>query len=496
MKLTRLALLCAIAGSISAGTAAAQESVRQPKSVQRTAFESYYAQDDAPKSPSDQAPAAAPTAAPAAGAAACTTCAPAAESCGSCLDDCGCNCGGGLFDCDCKLGTPWKLFDGECLKCKGINIAGWVAQSYTWNTSNPADRFNGPVTWTDRSNEYQLNQAYIYMEKATDATKCDWNFGYRVDILGGTDYRFNTESGLDTRAQFFSPKWSTQRFYGVTPTQFYVEGARNGWKIKVGHFLSPVGYEGVQTTANFFPNLPYTFQYGEAFTHTGALATYTLSEKTTVGGGVIRGWDNFDNSTPSLGYLGTLTHTFEDKSSLAFVQIITREPVQSVTNPVFYGRYLQTLAYTKPLTEKLNYVAQTDYGYQNNAIATGVNNGRDARWYGLNQYLFYKFSDCLSWGTRAEWFRDDGGSRVGGFLGGTNGDTGSLRGLSPTRSGYDGSFYEVTTGLNYKPNANTIFRPYARFDWFSGQSAAGNHPYDGGNGNSQTLLGFDVVSLF
>ena len=68
--------------------------------------------------------------------------------------------GGGTFlnPC-CNLGEQWKLFDCECLKCREINVAGWLAQSYTWNTTNPADRFNGPVTWTDRSNDYQLNQA-------------------------------------------------------------------------------------------------------------------------------------------------------------------------------------------------------------------------------------------------------------------------------------------------------------------------------------------------
>ena len=69
---------------------------------------------------------------------------------------------------------------------------GWLAQSFTWNTSNPSDRFNGPVTWTDRSNDYQLNQAYIFAEKATDTGGCGWDFGCRADVMGGTDYRFNT----------------------------------------------------------------------------------------------------------------------------------------------------------------------------------------------------------------------------------------------------------------------------------------------------------------
>ena len=70
-----------------------------------------------------------------------------------------------------------------------------------------------------------------------------------------------------------------------------------------------------------------------------------------------------------------------------------------------------------------------------------------------------------------------------------------------TGRGYFGSFYEVTMGANYKYSANTTIRPYVRFDWFSGFSS---NPVGGnriarstaGFGNSQTLLGFDVVTLY
>ncbi len=247
---------------LCAGTAFAQSGVQQPSTIQRTAFEynSYYAQDDAAPSPSDQAPAAAPAQAPAAAApaatcrsaaaCACSGCPAATPTCSECSDDCpegGCL--GGPFDPCCKLTDPWKLFDCEGLKCRNINIAGYVAQSFTGNPQNPSDRFNGPLTWTDRANEYQLNQFLTYTERPTNTNGYGWDFGGRADVMVGTDYRFNTESGLETRGQFTAPKVSTQRFYGVAFTQFYFEVARNNLKIKFGHFYSPVGYEGVQTIA-------------------------------------------------------------------------------------------------------------------------------------------------------------------------------------------------------------------------------------------------------
>jgi hypothetical protein len=489
MKLSKMALAGVLAGLLSGGTAFAQSGLGQSPSARPTAYEynnSYYAQDyDEQAGAKERNVEGEPdAAAPANGEAA----APAAPSFG--------NGAGTLLNPCCNLGEQWKLFDNECLKCRKITVAGWAAQSYTWNTTSPADRWNGPVTWTDRSNEYQLNQLYLYAERATNTNGCGWDVGFRSDVLFGTDYRFNTQGGWETRGpiEFQHPVISQQRFYGTAFTQQYVEVAYNNLKIKVGRWYAPVGYEVVPTTGNFFPSLPYTFQYGEPFTMTGVFGTYQYSENVSFGAGINHGWDNFDNvANPHAGYVGTYTEKFSDGASLAYAQTLGQEPNQAAPQTSF--RYLQTIAYSRPLkqiSERLTYVAQSDFGFQNNAILA---TGKDARWYGLNQYLFYKASDCMTYGIRAEWFRDEEGFRVGGFLGQTN--LGADRGLPTARSNYPGSFYEITMGANWKYSANTTIRPYARFDWFSGTSPAANlHPFNDGFGNSQTLLGFDVVTLY
>lgn len=152
MKLSRWALMVALAGMVMPGLALAQTRAatptRQQAGVQRTAYEyaDYYSQDAAAPA---EAPAPAPAAAPAEEpAAAC-----GADSCGddSCGDD----------TCGEEAAEPWKLFDCPALAARNITIGGWIAASpFTWNTSNPANGFNGPVTWNDRSNEFQLNQLY------------------------------------------------------------------------------------------------------------------------------------------------------------------------------------------------------------------------------------------------------------------------------------------------------------------------------------------------
>jgi hypothetical protein len=492
MKLSKMALASAIAGLLSCGTAYAQSGWGEPSTVQQTAFEynSYYAQDYDERAGSKERGVegeADPDALPSQPDVADEE---AEESFG--------NGAGTLLNPCCNLGDEWRIFQNECLDCRGITVNGWLGWNpFTWNTSNPSDRFNGPVTWTDRSNETTMNQLYLFAEKAVDNGGCGFDWGWRIDGMYGTDARFTTAQHLETRGYFSDPKWSTQRFYGPALPQFYLQAAYNDLTVKVGHYYAPVGYEVVPTTGNFFPSLPYTFQYGEPFTFTGVQATWQYSETVAIGGGIQQGWDNLDaGGNPNTGFNITYVENFSDGASLAWTSVVGNEPTLSTaTNR---PRYLQTVVYSRPLSrisERLNYVAQSDFGYQQN----GDVDGSRALWYGLNQYLFYKVSDCMSYGIRAEWFRDQEGTRVGGFLGTT--PDGSTRGLSNNRFGYAGSFYEITIGANWKYSANTTIRPYVRFDWFSGDSlnATGgnpNLPFDNGTGNSQTLIGGDIVTVF
>ena len=105
-----------------------------------------------------------------------------APGCGesiACDSSCnGCGCGWGFcWPCGCllsDLGEPCKLWE-PCCEDSGWVAGGWLAQSFTWNPYDPADRFNGPVTPTDRSNEYQMNELYGYIGKAANTEGCGWD---------------------------------------------------------------------------------------------------------------------------------------------------------------------------------------------------------------------------------------------------------------------------------------------------------------------------------
>ncbi len=113
-------------------------------------------------------------------------------------------------------------------------------------------------------------------------------------------------------------------------------------------------------------------------------------------------------------------------------------------------------------------------------------------WYGVCQWLTYKINDKWSAGMRAEWVRDDDGSRIGGLGNYIGSDKGWL-GLP----GFAGNFYDISLGLNYRPCPNLVLRPEVRWDWYEGTTnLAGELPFDNGNDDDQFLVATDMIFTF
>jgi hypothetical protein len=484
----------AAAWGLCAGSAWAQYPAYGVQPAALDAY-TYYDRAEVQTSPSDQPPppiGGVPLAgAPIQGPASAGGC--GAEPCDSC---CGGGCLGGClgclnWPCGCllsDLGEAHKLWT-PCCEDSPWSAGGWLAQSYTWNPYQPNDKFNGPVTWTDRANEYQMNELYGYIGRAANTEGCGWDWGVRTDALYGTNYRWNTSAGFETN-------FNNNAFYGLAIPQLYAEGAYNDLTVKVGRFFSPVGYYVIGTANNFFPVLPYTFQYGEPFTHTGAYGIYKYSDALALGLGVTHGWDNTDNTgNPHGGGLLTTTWTIDDQRSLAYVGVFGNEPNLSgvqfyAPNGVGYtSRYLQTLVYQSKLSDDAMYVIQSDFGTQHDAVVAG----QTAKWYGLNSYLYWNMTCRCQWGLNGEWFRDQGGFRVGQVLPsfGSPNARGWARG-----PGFDGSFYRLTFGPRYYFTPNWYTRAAALFDWYDGKQANGQRVFDDGLRDHQQMMVFDLVGTF
>lgn len=409
---------------------------------------------------------------------------------------------------------------------------GNLVQGYTFNPSNPSDGYNGTVTWTDRANEYQLNQAWTYFEVPTDTSKKAFDVGGRVDLEFGSNYRWATSAGFEdkvfkTNTGQANTGTVNSSQYGLALTQAYLDFAYKSTKLRVGHIISPVGFYTVDTTQNFFSVIPYTYQYGEPFTHWGAWLYWTVNDKLTLSGGVTHGGDNFDGSGTGAklpGFLGTVSYIFDDKSTFDWVVHISKEynytnstnstdPTLTVTNGAYNGaaglyswRYFQTLVYKRDLTNKLQWVAQSDLGIQQvadvqAAAAGNMNQQRTAAWYGLNTYFYYKLLETLTLGLNLEWFRDSAGVRVGAALPTASYNGSTVAGMGTAgggRANYIGNFFQVTFGPKWQVQKNLFLRALVRYDYFDGIAVNGPNslPFGGGSKRDQAIIGLDMGFTF
>lgn len=376
-----------------------------------------------------------------------------------------------------------RLFDCCCLDRCGIEIGGWIDQGITWNPDSPANRFNGPVTFNDRSNEYQLNQMWMFVEKAADNGGCGIALGGRIDLMYGTDHRFTMARGLELH-QDLSPKWNSEdrRFYGLAMPQMYLDVAVNDWTFRIGHFFTLIGYEVVPATGNFFYSHTYTMQYGEPFTHTGVLAMRELSDRVSISAGIHRGWDNWEDNNDDLGFLGAITLTGGDVDSLTLAMTISEEDDAGESVRIMYSA-----VYQRQLNRRLAWVLHHDCGWEDDAGPDAT----DAEWYSLVNYLFYTINDCWKLGFRYGWFRDDDGVRVIDLTA-----PAGFRTASFNPAGRTGNWNDLTVGLNYTPNANVILRTECRWDWVDPDENLTGGPFDDFSQNSQFLWATDLIVQF
>jgi hypothetical protein len=351
--------------------------------------------------------------------------------------------------------------------CDGISTESWLDQGATLNTLSPRNRINGPVVYNDRSNDYQLNQFYFRLKRDVDSESDAWDLGGRVDMLYGTDSIYTTARGLEVNDDL-SPKWNAQR-YGLAMPQAYMEVYApwgNGISMKLGHFYSILGYESVPATGNFFYSHSYVSQYGEPQTFTGLLGETTLGDF-TLQAGMVRGWNNWDDNNNDLGFTGGIHWKSEsERTKMSFCVYAGREQPDESSNV----RMNYSLVFEEQISENWQYVIQHDYGSEPGA---GVH-GSVANWYGIDQYLFYKISDCWKAGMRFEWFCDLNGARVPG-------DTQTA------------DYFEWSTGLNWTPNERVMVRPEIRWDW---TGTPNFYPFGDGARSNQVLLDCDVVVRF
>jgi hypothetical protein len=345
--------------------------------------------------------------------------------------------------------TAWEYFAPCAAANSNVALGGWTQIGYHTEGTNG----DGTGLFNNYPNVIQLHQAWAWLEKSIDADRCDpWDWGFRMDFVYGTD-------GQDTQAFGGRPAdwdndWDNGNFYGSAIPQLYFQVAYNDLTVTMGHFYTICGYEVVPAPQNFFYSRAFTLVLAEPFTHTGVLAEYAWSDNVTLWGGWTAGWDT--------GYTRNYGDSFLGGFSLQLTENINA--IYTATGGNFgFGvngsddaAYSHSVVVDVTLTERLNYVFQTDY--LDNSLLLGGPADQDKAW-GVNNYLLYTINDCVAAGTRLEHFDDDR---------------------------FNGTVTALTVGMNIKPHANVTLRPEVRWeDWGTNATR-----------DDSTLFGMDAILTY
>jgi hypothetical protein len=337
------------------------------------------------------------------------------SSCGSCFTD--------------ELGEPftinsllWDDCDEPC-----FTVGGWTQIGYH-NDNDGA--FN------TRPDKFNLHQQWMYIEKIADGSD-GIGWGGRIDAIYGQDGPNTQAFGNDFGRYDYSDSFNYGAQYGWAIPQAYGQVAYDKLSVKVGHFFTLQGYEVVAATGNFFYSHALSMNYIEPFTHTGALATYTVSDQVELYGGWVAGWDSgFDRFNGATAWHGGFK--VSPAENMSFIYTSTAGNLGWIGDG-----YSQSMIVTTNVTDELTSVIGSDYVRTNQGVyPLGAPTGDTFHAVSAYNYLIYQITDRAGVGMRNEWTKVDGIS-----------------------------YNSFTAGLNFKPHANVVIRPEYRYNY----SAAGDN---------------------
>ncbi|TVS18897.1 MAG: porin [Planctomycetaceae bacterium] len=368
-------------------------------------------------------------------------------------------------------------------------IGGWISQGFTWNPASPRDRYNGPVSFNDRANEYQLNQLYLFIDRPAYFDAGHFGLGFRADMVFGTDAFQFQSYGFDD--QIVSGNFST--FYKLAFPQLYLEAAlpfAPDASVKFGKWYSPLGYESGLAAEDFFYSYPLAFNI-TPFTHTGILLDFPLNDQITTEIGLHRGMDVWEGDSSFWGYSCGITWTSQDeRTSIAFV--MGSGPVSDSEDTPENAGDVGGSSAPKPRNQLLGIGGWLEYQWTERlryAFNFDVLQMEDRRndqpfteAYAFTQSVFYDWSDRVTAGARFELARDDDGGFIYGF-----------RADNPAAAG---TYTNLTLGLNVRCGRRAILRPEVRWDWQNRDDSSALPAFRDGRSNHQFLFATDLVVVF
>ena len=368
-----------------------------------------------------------------------------------------------------------------------FKISGWIDAGITLNPDSPQSNQNFGRLFDDRANEPLLNQAVINFERALAPQPGEFDWGFKLQFMYGSDARFIHSVGLfsDTASTSILQPDLVETYLNL----HFPVITDGGLDLKLGKFVTLEGAETIDPRTNFFYSHTYIFNFGIPFNHTGALATFHATKWLDLYSGITRGVNtSLDDNNDNVSFQGGVGLNLLDGklTVLATTSIGPETP-----NNNHDQRYLNDIAVTAKITDK--FTSLTDLNYALDEVG-------GAQAYGIAQYFTYAINSWLTAGIRGEVFWDDDGFYVVSFAN-THDPMRALEGeptIDPrTVGGGETTYGAITAGVNIKPPmpkplAGLAIRPEVRYD----RSLNNTRPFNDSSDRDQFTAGIDFLLTF
>ncbi len=384
----------------------------------------------------------------------------------------------------------------------GIHLSAQIDAGIMGNPSGPADGLNFGHLFTDRANQVVMNQLLLTANKPLDPKNSDYQWGFKLQFMYGTDARYTQFLGELNRVDPTSRyQLDVVEANVLAHVPWLTEG---GIDLKVGQYPTPLGYETIDPSTNPFYSHSYIFNFGLPFKHSGGLSVTHVNSMLDIYAGMDTGSNTtFGPLGENNGAVAGLTGfnlTFLD-GNLTVLALTHFGPEQAtrVLAPIGVNangkwRYFNDLVVTWKASDALTLVTEA------NLVRDGYGTtGKPVNGFGLAQYASYALSDTLALNGRIEYWRDDNNFFVASFPTGS-GPVKVQQGFAApvhTAPGSNTTYGALTLGVTWKPAlpapvTGLLIRPEVRWD----RAFTNNHPFNAQRDSNAVTLGADAVLTF
>jgi hypothetical protein len=290
---------------------------------------------------------------------------------------------------------------------RAIELSGFGDAYYTYNGNRPAKPcttagnvavFNCLYNFNVAHNSISLSMAEFSLNK-TPAS--DSRVGFRVDFDFGPTQTIVQSVVPNTMGTANTNSASAFQNIGQAYVS-YLAPAGKGLQFDAGKFVTLFGQEVIKTKDDWNYSRSLLFAWAIPYFHEGVRATYNFSDKVSLAGYLVNGWNTAgDNNT---GKSGAVALTLKPNGMWTIVENYMAGPEQNNDNKDI--RQLTDTIVTFAPNAKVSLVANYDYGQDKVA-------GARQKWQGIAGYLHYQPNAVFSLTPRGEYFNDRDGFQTG-----------------------------------------------------------------------------------